>query len=173
MVILNNNYSLKNINPLHFLFLARQHNFFIRKIHSNALVRTNLQTLLIKPRINPLVRQNITKRLLSGAHDHSKIWLLEKAVSVGLLAVIPLALAYPNPVLDYVLALSFIVHIHWGFEALVVDYIRPSLFGPVIPKVALATLYLVSIMALAGLFYLNYSDVGLSTAIKMFMKNSN
>lgn len=156
------------------LFLARQHNLFIRKIHSSTLSRANLQTLFIKPRIiNPLVRSNITKRFLSGAHDHSKIWLLEKAVSVGLLAVIPLALVYPNPVLDYVLALSLIVHIHWGFEALVVDYIRPSLFGAAIPKVALASLYIVSIMALAGLFYLNYSDVGLSTAIKMFMKNSN
>lgn len=92
---------------------------------------------------------------------------MEKVVSLGLLAVIPAAFLCPNGALDYALALSLIVHVHWGFEAIVVDYVRPSLFGPTVPKIALASVYLISMLALAGLFYLNYSDVGLTTALRM------
>jgi succinate dehydrogenase (ubiquinone) membrane anchor subunit len=40
----------------------------------------------------------------------------------------------------------------------------------VIPKLALASLYGFSIMALGGLIYFNYSDVGLVNAVKMFWK---
>lgn len=112
----------------------------------------------------------VKRPLASVAHDHSKVWLLEKIVSAGLLAVIPAAFVYPCPVLDYALALSLVAHCHWGFEAIVVDYVRPVIFGPVIPKVALVALYLVSFAALAGLFSLNYNDVGLATAIRMFAK---
>ncbi|KAF7492494.1 Succinate dehydrogenase [ubiquinone] cytochrome b small subunit [Sarcoptes scabiei] len=111
------------------------------------------------------------KRLMSSdAHDHTKIWIFERVLSASLLAVIPASLMIPSPVLDNLLALSLVVHVHWGLEAIVVDYIRPSLVGPVLPKISLGALYIVSIVALAGLFYLNYSDVGLSTAIKMFIK---
>ncbi|KPM06105.1 succinate dehydrogenase [ubiquinone] cytochrome b small subunit, mitochondrial-like protein [Sarcoptes scabiei] len=106
----------------------------------------------------------------SDAHDHTKIWIFERVLSASLLAVIPASLMIPSPVLDNLLALSLVVHVHWGLEAIVVDYIRPSLVGPVLPKISLGALYIVSIVALAGLFYLNYSDVGLSTAIKMFIK---
>lgn len=112
----------------------------------------------------------MTRTLSSNAHDHSKMWVLEKAVSAGLLAVIPAAFIFPSPLLDYALALSLVAHVHWGFEAIVVDYVRPVLFGPVIPKVALGGLYVLSIVVLAGLFYLNYSDVGLATAVRMFAK---
>ena len=109
-------------------------------------------------------RSSMLVRLLSSdAHNHSKIWVFEKICSAALLAVIPAALAFPNPILDYALALSLVAHVHWGFEAIVVDYIRPSLVGPVIPKISLVALYLVSIWALAGLFYMNYSDVGFCT----------
>lgn len=116
-----------------------------------------------------MIKNVIPKYLSSTAHDHSKLWVLEKAVSVGLLAVIPASLVCQNSFLDYALALSLVAHVHWGLEAMVVDYIRPSLLGPVIPKVAIGGLYLLSIVALAGLFYLNYSDVGLSTAVNMIV----
>lgn len=87
-----------------------------------------------------------------------------------MLAVVPLAFAVPNPYLDYALALSLIVHVHWGLEAIVVDYVRPKLFGPAIPKLAIGLTYLLSILSLAGLYYFNYTDVGLSQAIMMFLK---
>lgn len=159
-----------------FLFInqARQHHIIIRNIHSKT-IRQSFGPVL--PRLlNPSSKQvspikfNIQRFLSSDAHNHSKIWILEKAVSVALLAVIPAALMYPNQILDYCLAFSLVIHCHWGFEAIVVDYMRPSLVGPVLPKIAMISLYLVSMMALAGLFYLNYSDVGTATAIKMFAK---
>lgn len=132
---------------------------------------TTKTTLLIS---SSLKRNYITipLRLMSSVHgnDHSKLWIIEKAISAALLAIIPAAFAFQSNLLDYALALSLVVHTHWGLEAMVVDYIRPSLVGPVIPKIALASLYALSVAALAGLFYLNYSDVGLSTAVNMFIR---
>lgn len=106
----------------------------------------------------------------STAHDHTKLWVAEKVVSAALLAVIPAAFILPSKAMDHALALSLVVHIHWGLEAIVTDYVRASLFGPVIPKLSIGALYLVSIAALAGLLYLNYSDVGLTTAVRMISK---
>ncbi|XP_054167495.1 succinate dehydrogenase [ubiquinone] cytochrome b small subunit, mitochondrial-like [Oppia nitens] len=106
----------------------------------------------------------------SGGHNHSKLWTFERYLSAGLLAVIPAAIAVPNPALDYLLALSVVTHIHWGLEAVVVDYIRPSIFGKVIPKLAVAYLYGLSIAALVGLLYFNYTDVGLGVAIRLAAK---
>ena len=125
---------------------------------------------------NVLLRKNlfqnlISKRALSASHNHGKLWVFEKVVTIGMIGVIPAAFMYQSSILDYLLALSLVAHCHWGIEAIVIDYIRPSILGPVIPKVAIGAVYLVSIAALAGLFYLNYSDVGLATAIKMIAKN--
>jgi len=52
----------------------------------------------------------------------------------------------------------------------VVDYVRPSVFGEVIPKIAIALLYAFSVLTLGGLCYFTYSDVGLVAAIKMLWK---
>jgi len=57
-----------------------------------------------------------------------------------------------------------------GIEAALVDYIRPVIFGPVIPKLAIAALYGISVLSLGGLIYFSYSDVGLVNAVKMFWK---
>ena len=66
--------------------------------------------------------------------------------------------------------MSLVTHVHWGLEAIVVDYVRPRLFGPVIPKIAIGLTYLLSILTLAGLYYFNYTDVGLSQAVMMLLK---
>lgn len=106
-----------------------------------------------------------------AAHeDHSRLWALEKGVSAALIAVLPLAFLTPHPYLDYALALSLVTHVHWGLEAIVVDYVRPRLFGPVIPKIAIGLTYLLSILTLVGLYYFNYNDVGLAQAIRMLLK---
>ena len=151
------------------IFLAVCHN----RVQLTQMYR-NLQKTTNKSALNATLRSpvkvNLQRFLSSNAHDHSKVWVIEKGVSLGLLAVIPAAFLCQNSYLDYALALSLVAHIHWGLEAIVVDYIRPSLFGAVVPKAALGGLYLLSIVALAGLFYLNYSDVGLSTAIRMIIK---
>jgi succinate dehydrogenase (ubiquinone) membrane anchor subunit len=83
------------------------------------------------------------------------------------LVALPLGFATNLPGLDYVIAAALVVHVHWGLEAIVVDYIRPSIFGPVIPKVSLWLLYLLSIFSLGGLFYFNYTDVGIVNGVKM------
>ena len=106
----------------------------------------------------------------SKSHNHSMLWSLERYLSLGLLAVIPLSFAVSTPALDYLLALSLVTHVHWGIEAIVVDYIRPAVFGKVIPKLALIYVYILSMLALSGLFYFNYTDVGLTNAIRMIAK---
>lgn len=84
--------------------------------------------------------------------------------------MIPGAFAIQSAWLDYALAFSLVIHVHWGLEAIAVDYVRPSLFGQKIHKIAVAYVYALSAVALAGLFYFNYTDVGLVKAIKMFLQ---
>ena len=59
-----------------------------------------------------------------------------------------------------------------GVEAIVVDYIRPSLFNgsTTIPNIAQGCVWALSIVTLAGLYYFNYTDVGIINAIKMLWK---
>lgn len=53
-----------------------------------------------------------------------------------------------------------------GIEAVVVDYIRPIIFGDVIPKVAQGLWLLISIATLGGLFYFIYTDIGIAKSIR-------
>ena len=65
-----------------------------------------------------------------------------------------------------------VLHSHWGVEAIVVDYVRPSLFGgnTIIPNIAHAGVWALSAFTLGALFYFNYTDVGIVNAIKMLWK---
>jgi len=113
--------------------------------------------------------EQMTLRHSSHA-SHSGLWSAEKAVSGGLLALIPAAFIFPSPIMDCGLALALVTHVHWGVEAIVTDYIRPSIFGTVMPRVSIALVYLLSITALTGLFYFNYTDVGMVNGLKMAWK---
>ena len=95
---------------------------------------------------------------------------MERILSGALLAVIPASFMVSTSIADYALAVALVIHVHWGVEAIVVDYIRPSIFGPMIPKIALGLLYLISILSLGGLFYFNYTDCGLVNGIRMAWK---
>ncbi|CAH2000587.1 unnamed protein product [Acanthoscelides obtectus] len=101
----------------------------------------------------------LVKRSMSG--DHSKLWPIEKAVSVLLLGVVPATFISPNCILDDIFAVLVVTHFHWGLEACVVDYVRPIIFGPVIPKLTMALLYLISIGTLGGLLYYNHHCIGI------------
>jgi succinate dehydrogenase (ubiquinone) membrane anchor subunit len=57
-----------------------------------------------------------------------------------------------------------------GIEAVVIDYVRPIVFGSVISKLALGAVYLLSIVTLAGLLFFITNDVGIVLAIKQFWK---
>lgn len=51
---------------------------------------------------------------------------------------------------------------------MVIDYVRPILFGPLIPKISLVVVYILSAATLGGLLYFNYSDVGVTKLFKNF-----
>jgi len=112
----------------------------------------------------------LAKRLMSSTGDHVTLWTAERILSAALVPVIPLALIMPCAPLDVLMAFGLAIHSHWGIEAIVVDYVRPSIFGPVIPKIAVMMVYGLSAMTLGGLFYFIYADVGLAQAIRMLWK---
>jgi len=134
-----------------------------------AVTNSNHERLLMKTNQQ---QQSLTD-LISKRHssNHSGLWSLERMVSAGLIGVIPIAFIAPSlPGVDYALALALVSHVHWGVEAIVVDYIRPTIFGPVLPKIMLGAVYLLSALALGGLFYFNYTDVGVTNGLRMAWK---
>ncbi|XP_069672270.1 succinate dehydrogenase [ubiquinone] cytochrome b small subunit, mitochondrial [Periplaneta americana] len=110
------------------------------------------------------------KRMAEHGHDHTKLWTAEKALAVGLLGIVPSAFIFPSQFMDYLLAVAIVTHNHWGIEAIVLDYVRPILFGNVIPKIAIGAVYVMSVAVLAGLFLFITNDVGIVNAIKQFWK---
>jgi len=45
--------------------------------------------------------------------DHSKLWPIEKFVSILLLGVVPATFICPNKILDNLLAVAVVMHFHW------------------------------------------------------------
>lgn len=52
-----------------------------------------------------------SKRHTSG--DHSKLWPIEKLVTLGLIGVAPAAIINPSLVLDDALSVLLVTHMHW------------------------------------------------------------
>ncbi|KAG1674538.1 Succinate dehydrogenase [ubiquinone] cytochrome b small subunit, mitochondrial [Nymphon striatum] len=106
----------------------------------------------------------------SEGGSHVGVWIGERALGLALTVGLPLSIIAPNPVLDYTVVAMIVVHAHWGLEAIAVDYVRKDTFGPVIPKIAYMGVYALSIIAMGGLFYFNYNDVGFGNAVRMLWK---
>lgn len=87
-------------------------------------------------------------------------------MSAGLLAVVPAAIAFPSQPLDVILAVSMVMHAHWGLEAVVTDYVRPILFGSFVPKLAHILLLVFSVGTLSGLLYFIFNDIGIGKAVR-------
>lgn len=138
-------------------------------LRSHLYNRQSLSQVSIK-RIMSTASSNYHYHEKPPSHAHDRLWKAERYLSLGLLGVLPTAAVVSNPVMDYAVALSLVVHVHWGVEAIVTDYIRPSIFGPTIPKISIALVYVLSSLALGGLFMFNYTDVGLSQATRMLAK---
>lgn len=116
---------------------------------------------------NPIRSINVSAPKYSAASGtHSTLWTVERALAAGLLAILPAAIIWPSQPLDALLAVSIVMHAHWGLEAIVVDYVRAVLFGNFIPKLAHGLLILFSAATLAGLFYFIYNDIGLGRAVR-------
>jgi len=104
--------------------------------------------------------------------DHVKLWTAERAVSALIIPGFIGPFLYTTPATDALLCTLSVLHSHWGVEAIVVDYIRPSLFGGsnVIPNLAQALVWALSAFTLGALYYFNYTDIGVVNAIKMLWK---
>lgn len=133
----------------------------------NALTQTLLKTEAT-PIFNSVRSFRTSAVRLAGekVHDHSKLWVVEKITSALLVPIIPLALIAPNKVFDSALAILVVAHSFWGLEAIAVDYVRAGVFGPIIPKMAIGLVYLISIATLGGLFYIITHDIGIGNSIK-------
>ncbi|XP_055373808.1 succinate dehydrogenase [ubiquinone] cytochrome b small subunit, mitochondrial [Condylostylus longicornis] len=107
-----------------------------------------------------------TPKLSSAQGSHAGLWTAERVLSLALLGILPAAIAFPSQPLDYALAVSMVMHSHWGLEAIVTDYVRPIIFGNVVPKVAHGVLLVFSAATLAGLFYFIYNDIGIAKAVR-------
>ncbi|XP_017873710.1 PREDICTED: succinate dehydrogenase [ubiquinone] cytochrome b small subunit, mitochondrial [Drosophila arizonae] len=140
-------------------------------IVANTQRQVGIKPLALAKQISPIVMREIsvsTPRMASATGSHTRLWTIERVLSAGLLAIIPAAFIAPSQVMDALLAISVVIHTHWGVEAMVVDYLRPSVVGNVVPKVAHIALILMSVAALGGLFYFIKNDIGLANGIKRF-----
>ncbi|KAF7399642.1 hypothetical protein HZH68_008234 [Vespula germanica] len=105
-------------------------------------------------------------RFTSTGGNHVRLWVMEKIVSAALPILLPASLLLENQIVDGVLAILVVMHMHWGLEAIVVDYARPIIIGTFLPKVFHLLLNLCSIVTLAGLLILIYNGPGIARSIK-------
>jgi len=111
------------------------------------------------------------KRNMSA--DHSKLWPIEKVLAAALAGIVPAMVMAPNAVLDNAFALISVVHMHWGLEACAVDYVRPIIFGPAIPKLTVGLVYLISAFTLGALIFYNFNDIGIGRTVRKFWAIKN
>eukprot|EP00088_Acartia_fossae_P019371 TRINITY_DN21304_c0_g1_i1.p1 TRINITY_DN21304_c0_g1~~TRINITY_DN21304_c0_g1_i1.p1 ORF type:complete len:160 (-),score=34.48 TRINITY_DN21304_c0_g1_i1:813-1265(-) len=104
--------------------------------------------------------------------DHVKMWTAERLVSIAQIPICIVPFMWTNPINDAIFCTLAVLHSHWGIEAIVVDYIRPSLFNgsTVIPNIAVSLVWALSAFTLGALYYFNYTDVGIINAIKMLWR---
>ncbi|CAG9765637.1 unnamed protein product [Ceutorhynchus assimilis] len=127
---------------------------------------TNSLSLANKCKIQFVNVGQQAKRNMSG--DHGKIWTIEKIISFLLLGLVPATFLYPNNILDNAFAVACVLHFHWGLEACVIDYARPIVVGPILSKIAIALLYVVSATTLGALIYFNQTQIGIGCALRDF-----
>ncbi|XP_045533366.1 succinate dehydrogenase [ubiquinone] cytochrome b small subunit, mitochondrial isoform X2 [Pieris brassicae] len=136
-----------------------------------------LQTSFLKSDTTPIlnaVRSFRTSPALlheEKAHDHSKLWVIEKLTSAALVPLIPICLMIPNKIFDSVLAILITAHSFWGLEAIVVEYVRVLLVGVTIPKIAMGVVYFLTVLMLGGLFFLIFNDIGLCRGFWRIWRN--
>eukprot|EP00090_Calanus_glacialis_P034020 TRINITY_DN5672_c0_g1_i1.p1 TRINITY_DN5672_c0_g1~~TRINITY_DN5672_c0_g1_i1.p1 ORF type:complete len:148 (-),score=38.14 TRINITY_DN5672_c0_g1_i1:149-592(-) len=145
---------------------------FAARMLTNSTLRTT----------NSLVRTSLTRQLpqlsfatstaKQSSGDHVRMWTAERAVSIAQIPAILIPFLHTTPATDALFCTLAVLHSHWGIEAIVVDYIRPSLFNgsTVIPNFCVALVWALSAFTLGALYYFAYTDVGIINAIKMLWK---
>ncbi|KAK2583673.1 hypothetical protein KPH14_009603 [Odynerus spinipes] len=105
-------------------------------------------------------------RFASTGGDHVRLWIIERVISATLPIAIPASFLFESAGLDGIVAILVVMHMHWGLEAVLYDYARPSVVGPILPKIAFLLLNILSITTLAGLLILIYNGPGIAKVIK-------
>ena len=79
-----------------------------------------------------------TPSVRQSSGDHVKMWSAERFVSLAQVPACIVPFVVTTPMTDAMFCTLAVLHSHWGVEAIVVDYIRPSLFNgsTVIPNIA-------------------------------------
>merc|ERR1739842_204869 len=98
-----------------------------------------------------------------------KMWSAERFVSLAQVPACIVPFVVTTPLTDAMFCTLAVLHSHWGIEAIVEDYIRPSLFNgsTVIPNIAVGLVWALSAFTRGARDYFAYTDVGIVNAIKM------
>merc|ERR1712240_420204 len=154
---------------------------FAARMLSNASIRSTASSLA-RTTPNILAKTSLSRQLpmlsfatstaRQSSGDHVRMWTAEKIVSLAQVPAIIIPFLHTTPVTDALFCTLAVLHSHWGIEAIVVDYIRPSLFNgsTVIPNICVALVWALSAFTLGALYYFAYTDVGIVNAIKMLWK---
>ncbi|XP_047352810.1 succinate dehydrogenase [ubiquinone] cytochrome b small subunit, mitochondrial [Vespa velutina] len=134
-------------------------------LKNSKLVNHENHQLLTKLPVSLTLNGN-QSRFASTDGSHVRLWVMEKIISAALPILLPASLLLENQVVDGILAILVVMHMHWGLEALIVDYARPIIIGTLLPKVFHVLLNLCSIVTLAGLLVLIYNGPGIGKSIK-------
>eukprot|EP00123_Amoebidium_parasiticum_P001236 comp12278_c0_seq1/m.7100 comp12278_c0_seq1/g.7100 ORF comp12278_c0_seq1/g.7100 comp12278_c0_seq1/m.7100 type:complete len:140 (-) comp12278_c0_seq1:344-763(-) len=93
----------------------------------------------------------------------SNHWKAERLVSAATLAVIPAAAVVgPSMPLDMAMAVLIPLHSYWGFDQVIIDYVKGPLTTP-----SQLLWGATSAATAAGLVYFNLNDVGITKAVQM------
>ncbi|KAG8222011.1 hypothetical protein J437_LFUL002772 [Ladona fulva] len=110
--------------------------FLLFKKYSQKLKNSDVSESIL--RCSVIKKFSVSPRQLSAeSHDHSKLWTVERVVAMNTLALVPAAFIFQSPFMDCLISLLLVMHSHWGLEAIIVDYMRPRVVGPVLPKVSM------------------------------------
>ena len=119
-----------------------------------------------RPQLNPVhLTQSVLNNLVrasSSSTSHGTHWKLERVLAMSLLLLLPISIKSEHPIADYLISAALITHSTFGLKMIVTDYVH----GPTAPKVGVALVYLLSVVAFAGLCYFNYTDIGVIKAVK-------
>jgi len=50
---------------------------------------------------------------MTSTGDYAKLWTVERFVAAGMVPLVPAAFYIASPVMDYLLAFTFVLHAHW------------------------------------------------------------
>ncbi|XP_054014762.1 succinate dehydrogenase [ubiquinone] cytochrome b small subunit, mitochondrial [Hylaeus anthracinus] len=133
---------------------------------NSTVTKCGSNRFLAKIPITTTIGMQQSRKATTPAGDHVRMWVLERIVAAALPIVIPAALLTESAVLDGLMSVLVVMHTHWGLEAIIIDYARPSVVGPLLPKILHVSLLLLSAATLAGLFMLIHNGPGVARAIK-------